>query len=126
MEKDLIKLKNKLKIALYYDFYFECLVIEYKVLNILLNNILYIMKKENSEKLKDSIRGIKELNITDNLILNYIVENLLKEISTWEESFKKGDIDIFESEYQKLAVQGKNLISSLENNIILLKKQYDM
>lgn len=122
MNNDLIKLKNNLKIALYYEFYCECLLIENKIFAILVNDILNFLNIEMALSIEDAIKKIDDLDVNNNLTLEHIVKNLLKEINEWQLNCEKNQINFFGKNLNKdFALNGKNLILNLENNILLLK-----
>lgn len=122
MNNDLIKLKNNLKIALYYEFYCECLLIENKILGILVNDILNFLNIKMALSIEDAIKKIDDLDVNNNLTLEHIVKNLLKEINEWQLNCEKNQINFFGENLNKdFALNGKNLILNLENNILLLK-----
>lgn len=121
------ELKNKLKVALFYEFYVECIYIEYKIMYKL---IIILLKKMNvfvpDEEIVDFEKLVLELKINKNknrIINSYISNDIILELLEWNICTKNICFQINNfSNLSKNAIEGKNLLLRLENTINLIEK----
>lgn len=122
---DLDGLKRKLNVSMFYEFYFESLVIEIKIINCLIKDLLsYYNLDVDLKKNIEFIEQLKYLREKEEKVNTYISDEMIIDIVMWNNNLTKHIIsdDFINDDFGKMVINGKNIISNLQNSIKLIKK----
>ena len=122
---DLDGLKRKLNVSMFYEFYFESLVIEIKIINCLIKDLLsYYNLDVDLKKNIEFIEQLKYLREKEEKVKTYISDEMIIDIVMWNNNLTKHIIsdDFINDDFGKMVINGKNIISNLQNSIKLIKK----
>ena len=122
---DLDGLKRKLNVSMFYEFYFESLVIEIKIINCLIKDLLsYYNLDVDLKKNIEFIEQLKYLREKEEKVNTYISDEMIIDIVMWNNNLTKHIIsdDFINDDFGKMVINGKNIIYNLQNSIKLIKK----
>lgn len=122
---DLDELKRKLNVSMFYEFYFESFVIEIKIINCLIKDLLsYYNLDVDLKKNIEFIEQLKYLREKEEKVKTYISDEMIIDIVMWNNNLTKHIIfdDLINDDFGKMVINGKNIISNLQNSIKLIKK----